>query len=780
MKRIGGLIVLIGIGMMATVEARERVNIDRDWKFHLGDPSDAKAIEFDASEWRTLDLPHDWSIEAKFNKNNSGRNAWLPGGIGWYRREVSIPANYKGSKIEIQFDGIYRRAEVWVNGQSLGIQHDGYTSFYYDITPFIRFGKPNIIAVRVDNSGEPNCRWYTGSGIYRHVWLTQTAPLHVANWGTYITTPEVSASKAQVSIATTIEGVEIAPNFQLQTTLFNAQGEPVGTATTAGRAETMQLINVDSPDLWSIDSPSLYTAVSRLTVGNQVVDEYTSTFGIRELKFDAKKGFFLNGKNMKMKGVCVHHDAGTFGAAVPERVWERRLTQLKEIGCNAIRTAHNPVAPEFLDLCDRMGFLVMDEFVDKWDHKTFSDPHFGEEWEKNFRQTIRRDRNHPSVIIWSVGNENYHAGAKEQQEGLKRYCSFVRSIDPTRPVVSGMERGNDIPADKRVKDILKACSYMDLIALNYGEQWCKRIASHNPGKPYVSTESYRYFNSTEEVRNSNIERSPWIDVMDNDFNMGLFMWVGIDCLGEKRGSFKGIGTMGGLLDTAGFPKTSSYLYKAFWSEKPMVHIAVYQQDPDKLSKMGMWSCPAMNESWNLPKDKKVDLVTHSNCEEVELTLNGRKLGVQKMIDFPNWIMKWREIAYEPGTLRAVGLRDGKPVCEDVLITAGNPSQIQLVSSEQTVAPNGIAHVEVQLLDAQGNPVKHVESELKFSVKGGEVLGLDNGALTVQSLMTEKKTRPTDQGRCLCILRAGSKPGSIVLTVSAKGCPTASINIDVAP
>ena len=766
--------------MSVAAAARERIDIGQDWGFRL-EPS---------TEWRTLDLPHDWSVEAPFSKDNPGRNAWLPGGIGHYRKEIAIPAADAGQQFDLQFDGVYRHAEVWINGKSLGVQYDGYTSFHYDITPHLRFGGSNLIEVRVDNHDVPNCRWYSGSGIYRHVWLTKNSPMHVANWGTYITTPEVSKDRAVVHVRTEIENAGPPAAFELETVLLDTAGNEVAKMASAGSDCVEQTAVIASPELWSVDAPALYSAVSRVKMGGRIVDEYTGTFGIRSIRFDGQAGFFLNGENVKLKGVCLHHDMGVVGAAVPERMWERRLRNLKRLGCNAIRTAHNPPAPEFLDLCDRMGFLVMDEFVDKWDQRTlenadplndpqFAEPNFHREWQKNFRQTIRRDRNHPSVIIWSVGNENYPAGDPRQTEGLERYCNYVRSIDPTRPVVSGMERGKDKDPVEKVDDILRSTQHMDLIGMNYGEQWVGRIAHRSPGKAFVGTESYVYYNSSETKRFAEIERSPWIDVLENDFNAGLFLWVGSRYLGEvgKRKGWPRIhGGSSALLDMASFQTVNGDLYDAFWSEKPVVHLAVYEGDPAGRKDSPGWGSPERVRHWNQAAGAVVDLATYTNCEFVELRLNGRKLGTQRLGDFPNRIMNWWRIAYEPGELKAVGFRDGKAVCEDVLVTAGAPASIRLSADAETVEAGGIVHVEARLLDAKGNRVRHVEVPLRFSVEGGEIVALDNGVLTAEDDFKERGKRLANEGRCLCVVKTGPS-GSLRLTAGADDLPPVVVEIE---
>ena len=793
-----GLIVwgllIVSASAWANGQVREKQNFNKGWRFSLSDSTVYSSPDYNDKRWRTLDLPHDWSVEFDFSEKNTGRNAFLPGGTGWYRKSFLMPDTDKGKQVEIQFDGIYKNASIWLNGKSVGIQHDGYTSFYFDITELLHYGEMNTLAVRVDNSYQPSCRWYSGSGIYRNVWLRMVNPTHIATWGTFISTPEINEEVAKVHIETTVENMNGQQSLSLQTIIFNEQGENVGEVETSfevGNLRTQELrqdISVRKPELWSVDTPHLYTTKSVIRSGNQVVDEYTSTFGIRDIAFDAEKGFFLNGENLKMKGVCLHHDAGVLGAAVPVEVWERRLKKLKEIGCNAIRTSHNPTAPEFLDLCDQLGFLVMDEFVDKWNNETngteffnfpMADPYFPIEWKKNFGETIRRDRNHPSVIIWSVGNENNPPGDNAENNGMRILGAFVRSMDPTRPVISGMERGKDKPVAEKVADIIETCNYMDLIALNYGEQWCKLIADQKPGKPYVSTESYTYFNSELEKRFANIEKSPWIDVLENDNNMGLFLWVGIDYLGESK-RFPALGSSSGLLDMAGFRKNISFLYEAFWSKKPMVHIEVYDGDADDFSTSGRWGWPPMKASWNLPKDSVVDLVTYTNCETVDLYLNDKKIGTQQLADFPNWIMKWRKIKHQPGTLRAVGKIGGKEVCSTELKTAGAPHHLVCYADSQTLKPGEVVHVEITLVDKAGVVVPNDDRRLKFKLEGdGEILGLSNGDIRCHEPFYQKSEWKTYQGKCLAIIKAGNNLNpKLKLTITGEGIREANVEFQM--
>ncbi|NMH86802.1 glycoside hydrolase family 2 TIM barrel-domain containing protein [Flavivirga algicola] len=779
--------------------ARITKNFNKEWKFQLSDSIAYNAIDFDDSEWRILDVPHDWSIEFDYNESNSGRNAWLPGGVGWYRKTIIIPKEQSNKEFKIEFDGVYKNATLWVNDHYVGNQHDGYTSFYYNITPFINFGGKNTFALKVDNSIQPNCRWYSGSGVYRSVRLTITNKLAIEQWGTFITTPKVLSNQAEVLIQTTLRNYANASNLILETTIYNADGEQVGIVRTNAfidrkTSKTVnQTINIENPILWSTENPELYISKSKVIVNNKTVDNYETTFGIRTIDFDAKKGFFLNGENLKLKGVCLHNDGGILGTAVPIEIWKRRLDNLKEIGCNAIRAAHNPPSPEFLDLCDTMGFLVMNEFVDKWNaDKTnekkgkglnnffnpngFGDPYFEFEWQKNYKSTVLRDRNHPSVIMWSVGNENYPPEAEEQVQGLRKYTSYVRSLDSTRPVVSGMERGRDIPVNDKIDAIINTCSEMDLIALNYGEQWCKEIGKRNLEMPYVSTESYRYFNSSPEKRFANIERSPWIDVLENDHNIGLFLWVGIDYLGESK-KYPKLGSTSGLLDIAGFKKTESYLYQAFWSEKPMVSIAVYEGDANDFSTSGRWGWPPIYEAWNFKKGEKKDLVTYTNCESVNLYLNNKLIGNKKLSDFPNWIMKWQDTAFEEGTLKAVGIINGKEVCEFELKTTGEPYKINLKPYNKHINSGDIVQIEVSILDKKNVLVTHQPVDLYFKIEGdAEILGLSNGDMYDDTSASNIETRKTKQGACLVILKMGQVMDGAKLTVTSKDLKKGVLNL----
>lgn len=793
-KRSQLVFLLIVLSVSVLAQVRRQVDFNDDWKFKLDDHPRYCETQFDDSLWRTLSLPHDWSVEHEFSEEYSGRNAWLPGGIAWYRKTFKASSQDLEKNIEIQFDGVYKNASVWLNQHLVGIQHDGYTSFRFDISELLTEGE-NVIAVRVDNSVQPNCRWYSGSGIYRNVWLNITNPTHIETWGTYITTPQVSAEKATVKLTIELVNSDEAKSITVETSIYDASGTLVSleaTEVNVGRfvkAEVAQTLEVRTPTLWSLERPYVYNVLTKIKQGNVLVDEYKSSFGIRTIGFNPNTGFYLNGKNLKMKGVCLHHEAGPLGAAVPDQVWERRLKALKEIGCNAIRTAHNPTSVEFLTMCDTLGFLVMDEFVDKWENPyrgrygkknpfydvPFADKNFPTEWKHNFKETIRRDRNHPCVVIWSVGNENHPPMSDSQNNGLKKLTTFVRSIDNTRPVISGMERGKDMPIEDKIESIIEGCRYMDLIALNYGEQWCKLINEQNPGKPYVSTESYTYFNSALEKRFASIERSPWLDVLDNPSNMGLFLWVGINYLGESK-NWGRLGSTSGLFDIAGFRTPRSHLYEAFWSDKPVLHLNVYEGKANDFSTSGRWGWPPMHQNWNLTKDSIVDIVSYTNCEEVDLYLNDKLLGTQSLQDCSNWIMKWKEVSYQPGTLKAVGKIGGVEVCESVLETVNKPHHLKYTVDNLTPKEHDIVHVELYLVDKKGRKVVNDDRRLFFELEGdAEILAVTNGDSRCLEPFYKKDSKETKAGKCLCMLKVGQSK-SIKLNVKGEDLRSLSVVI----
>ncbi len=769
----------------APLEGRSIANFDADWKFFKGDAPGAEVSTFDDSKWEAVNLPHDWSIKGSFRRNGPANLAggYLPLGEGWYRKTFTLPADHVGKKVFIQFDGIHKNSDVWLNGHSLGNRWYGYVSFQYDLTPHLNPTGPNVLAVRVENN-EQTSRWYTGSGIYRHVWLTVTDPLHVAHWGTAITTPEVSADQAVIHIQTEVENnASKEASFSLATCLLNPAGEEVATLTSTGSVTQnttqtiQQTFKISAPVLWSDKTPALYTA--RTTLKNTdakgepgpVVDEVRTPFGIRSVEWRPRQGLFLNNQSVKLKGVCLHHDLGALGAAFENRAMERRLEVLKEVGCNAIRTSHNPPAPELLDMCDRMGFLVIDEAFDKWSGNLH--PVFERDWKRDLRSMLLRDRNHPSIILWSVGNEVTEQKEKKGTEILKRLVDYVHQVEPSRKVTAAA-----YPAYS--PDFINAT---DVAGLNYSEQWFEDYQKLFPEKILITTEGFVYYLQKDPDAKVFDPVNGWLTVLKHDFVAGMFIWTGIDYLGEAAGGWPSHGWNGSLIDTCGFRRPVSYLQESFWSEKPVVHLAVQS---DKVLEQEIvrfqWGWPKMAAHWTLPaeiKGQEVKLFSFTNCDTVELFLNGRSLGVQKLADFPDKMMTWKA-PYEPGVLKAVGRKGGQEVASHELKTAGQAKKIELRPDRTTLRADrhDLSHVEVRIVDAEGNLIPEAACPIQFEIAGpGRIAGVDNGDLwSLEPYKASKRT--TYRGRALAIIQSASESaGTIHLKATAPNLESAEVTIE---
>ncbi|HEY4149746.1 MAG TPA: glycoside hydrolase family 2 TIM barrel-domain containing protein, partial [Chitinophagaceae bacterium] len=568
--------LLLMAGIVTTVQAQSTRIIqpfDKDWHFNKGDSPGAEAPAFSDASWRTLDVPHDWSIEGPYDRNNpTGRGGgYLPSGIGWYRKTFTLDNAPKDSRVFIEFDGVMANSDVWINGYHLEKRPNGYVAFQYELTDHVNAGKQNVLAVRADNSLQPASRWYTGAGIYRHVRLVITSPVHVAHWGSFITS-SVAAGKATVQVQTTIDNQSASSqSFILQTALIAPDGKTVATVSSAAQkiaagasAPVLQKLPVNAPKLWGLDNPQLYKAVTTVLIDKKKSDEVTVPFGIRDARFDAATGFWLNGQNLKIKGVCMHHDGGAVGAAVPLRVWERRLEILKSLGVNAIRTSHNAVAPEFLDLCDRMGLLVMAETFDTWTAKKSSaengyNLYFNDWWEKDTHDIVLNARNHPSIVIYSVGNE-IHDNLNDA-DGLHKYLmqqDLIHSLDTTRPVTMALFR----PGVSHVYENGLA-DKMDVVGQNYREN--ELVAAHQakPQRKVIGTENGHTM-------------SAWLALRDNAFMSGQFLWVGIDYLGEA--DWPKVVNGQGLLDRTGGARIIAYQRQSWWSDKPMVYVMRKEQN----------------------------------------------------------------------------------------------------------------------------------------------------------------------------------------------------------
>jgi beta-galactosidase len=788
-------------------QSRRVLPLDTGWKFKLGDTKEAKDAGFDDSGWRDLDLPHDWSIEGQYDNNvpSGGSGGYLPTGIGWYRKHFILPESVRSGQVWIEFDGIYENSEVWINGQYLGKRPFGYISFHYDLTQYVSAGE-NVIAIRVDNSNQPNSRWYSGSGIYRHVRLVMTNNIHVAHWGVYVTTPEVSKDSATIAVQTEIENKNlISAEAIVRTVLIEPEGKEIAHTDTNVKIQSehttqvKQQIKIITPSLWSVETPVLYT-LRTVVIQNRIpFDEFDTVFGIRKIEYDVDRGFLLNDKPVKMKGVCLHHAAGCVGAAVPQRVWERRLEILKQMGCNAIRTAHNQPAPEFLDLCDRMGFLVMDEAFDEWTiGKTANgyNKYFDEWSERDLTDFIRRDRNHPSVVMWSVGNEVREQPRQNGHEVLRKLVDIVHREDPTRPLTQGCD---NIAADGG-STTLEFLELLDIVGYNYVDRWHERrelyysIDRHgHPDWKFVGTESVSVGgirggcslgNDTNFARpnyNSRMIRAEqlWKFVATHDYVIGDFMWTGIDYLGESHWPSKHASS--GIIDTCGFPKDGYYFYKSRWTEEPMIHIFPH------------WN-------WRGREGQFIPVLAYTNCDNVELYLNDKLIGV-KSFEFPrqgnsgSWFryetrkingttadlhLSW-DVPYEPGVLKAVGKIGRQIVCTEQIRTTGNANAIRLKSDRNTITTDhDIAHVRVEIVGSDGLTVPTADNLVHFSIEGqGKIIGVDNG--NPQDMNSYKaEQRRAFNGLCLVILQSTDEKGTITLTADSEGLKGSMIKISVQP
>src|SRR5205809_5695346 len=798
--------VLFGLlGPRAAAAQRSTLDFDRAWRFHLGDVPGAQGADFDDAGWRRLDLPDDWSIEGDVSDTNpAGANGGaLPGGVGWYRKTFSVAERDTGRLVFAEFDGVYRNSEVWINGHYLGKRPYGYSSFRYELTPNLRYRPAtNVIAVRVDNSQQPNSRWYSGSGIYRHVRLVTTDPVHVHQWGTYVTTPEVTAASAPVTMRTTIRNAtQVDQPITLRTILYDAGGKQVATAVSEARVprdsitEIAQHLVIRSPTLWSVERPYLYRAVSRVRCGNRLCDTYTTPFGVRSFVFRADSGFFLNGRPVKIRGVCLHHDLGALGAAVNTRAIERQLQIMRAMGVNALRTSHNPPAPELLDLTDRMGFIVMDEAFDMWKkEKTPYDYHL--DWDawhvRDLSDMVLRDRNHASVFIWSIGNEvmeQWNNGDSTAAPIARELAGIVRALDPTRPITQAANNGSP-------QNPVFHAGALDLLGHNYHHEVWADFPAQYPGAKFIITEAMSALNSRgvyqqpsdsvavyytpyEKNRGPQPPKNGRLSSYDNSrafwgslheeslrlferypFLSGIFVWQGIDYLGEPTPyEWPARSSYFGVVDLAGFPKDQFYLYQSVWApaDRPMLHLLPH---------------------WNWAAGDTVDVWAYTNAEQVELYLNGAFLGVRRKEGNVGHLM-WR-VAYRPGTLRAVARSAGLVTTSAVVRTTGNPTRIALTPDRARIRADGedLSFVTVTVRDRQGRAVPTAEPLIRFRVSGGaRIVGVDNGDQISHTSFQAKQARLFN-GKALVIIRAGTKPGTVTLTAEGQGLTPSAVPIQL--
>lgn len=771
-------------------ESRIIADFNPDWNFKLGNHPTAIQANFDANDWRTLDLPHDWSIEGEFSKDHptTPKQGALPAGMGWYRKSFTLPESAKNKSIAIEFDGVFCNSEVWINGHYLGKRPFGYISFSYDLTKYLHFGnQKNHIAVKVDNDAQPSSRWYTGSGIYRNVRLVTTNKLHVAHWGTVVTTPEVSKEKATVDYNVSIQNDSDLPKeFKVVTNILDANNRSVARLESTEKVdanailEKGQKFEVKNPKLWDTKNPNLYKVVTKIYEKSTLVDDYETPLGFRYFAFDAEKGFSLNGVPMKIYGVCLHHDNGALGAVANYHAIKRKLTIMKEMGVNAIRMAHNPPSIEMLQLCDEMGFIVQDEVFDVWKKKKVSNDYnkYWDEWHKrDLEDFIKRDRNHPSVMMWSIGNE-----IREQFDSTgiaitKELAQIVKSLDKTRPVTSALTE------NEPHKNFIYQSGALDLLGFNYKHADYGTFPERFKGQKILASESVsaletrgHYDMPTDTIRmwpkkygetfDGNADwtvtafdniasfwgtthEENWKAAKKYDFIAGTFVWTGFDYLGEPDPyPYPARSSYFGIVDLAGFPKDVYYMYQSEWSEKDVLHLLPH---------------------WNWKQGKLIDVwAYYNNADEVELFLNGKSLG-SKAKQGDELHIAWK-VPFETGTLKAISRKAGKIVKETEIHTAGEATKIDLKSDKMSIKNDGydLVYVTVSLQDKDGNPLPTADNLINFKVSGGaKIVGVDNG---YQASLEPFKAdyRKLYNGKCVVILQSNKKAENITLEATTAG------------
>jgi beta-galactosidase len=792
---VGGSGVLAGPDLTHSFSnGRRGENFGSGWKFNRGDVTGAEASTFDDSAWRALDVPHDWSIELSFNSSSPAGSGggFLDGGIGWYRKTFTLSAADADRRILVDFDGVYMNSEVWINGTSLGTRPYGYSSFEYDLTSKLKFdGTSNVIAVKVNNN-QPNSRWYSGSGIYRNVWLLKLDPVHVANGGVFVSTPAISAASATVALATDVENQgAAAAEASVTATVLDANGSVVTTLDSASTSvaagatlNVAQTLTLASPMLWSVDAPYLYRLEVALKVAGATVDTYVTSLGLRTPKFDGASGFSLNGTNLKLRGVDMHHDLGALGAAVNYRAIERQLQILKGMGVNAIRTSHNPPAPELLDIADRLGVMIMEEAFDTWTQaKTTNDYalYFNDWAERDIQDMVRRDRNHPSIVLWSIGNE-INGATTAIAQNLK---GWILDLDQTRPVTWASNKMSGPHYTSVDHDI---AALLDAVGYNYAPYAGDYDADHSahPSWPLFGSEV------SAAVRSRGIYHTPASTITkatsqssadrqcssydneaagfgataedaysyDNDrsFVAGEFIWSGFDYIGEPTpySSWPSKSSYFGAIDTAGFPKDIYYFYKSRWTAAPMVHLLPH---------------------WNWTAGTNVTVYAYNNCDSVELFLNDTSQGKQAAASgklHAEWDVPWAA-----GTLRADCTKGGAVVASDSVQTAGAAAKVVLSADRSALRADGadLAFVTVDIRDASDVLVPTADNSVAFAVSGpGQIVGVDNGN-PIDTASYKGTTRKAFSGKALVIVRSTTTAGSITLTATSTGLTAAPISIE---
>ncbi|WP_109830904.1 sugar-binding domain-containing protein [Reichenbachiella versicolor] len=810
----------------------EIINFNKDWNFILDEYKEFSELDYQNPNWEKLNVPHDWSVSLPFDSaGGEGCTGYLPGGIGWYTKEFELDTK-ADQKVYLYFDGVYNHSEYWLNGQKIGNHVYGYTPHFFNITPYLK--NNNQLVVKVDRTRIADSRWYTGSGIYRDVKLIVQSDLSIPIWATFVTTPSVSKDKAAINIDYQISNDnKKTRNLEVEYKIIDSSNKIVQSASEklkakSGTSSFGHQLSLTNPKLWGVDEPNLYTA--RVTIKEKGIVKHieNTRFGIRSIRFDVNKGFFLNDENMKIKGVCIHHDGGAVGAAVPKEVWRRRLELLKEMGCNAIRMAHNPSSDELLDLCDEMGFLVQDEFFDEWQYpkdkrqnkwdrhddyesRGYGD-YFNELAETDLKHTVLAHRNHPSIFQWSIGNEiewtfpsnrpasgffdnidwtgayfwsptpfsreriraeyaKHSVNEIKVRDVAKNLEDWTKTYDTTRPIIANCILPS-VSLENGYADAL------DIVGFSYRRVMYDYAHKLYPNKVIMGTENLPQWHE-------------WKAIMERDFVSGTFLWTGFDHMGEVNGRWPSKSSPVGLMDQAGFPKQGYHMYRSLWSDEPYLNISTQHKDsiyylekqvglvkdkrPEAWDKR-YWYRNARNEHWNYSQDEEVYVEIISNCPEVELFLNGKSLGKKTLDQFPDRTYKWY-VPFQEGTISAVGMKDGQKVSYQIT-SSGTPAGIQATIDKSSLKDGEVAHLIIQLLDANGNAVRHSNKRIEFELpKGLSNLGVDNGHYRSTQTYSASSV-VTDKGRALMVIRAEDLKGDAEIKVKGNGLKTASVKISV--
>lgn len=797
MKKITIVILLLAYSILSfaqsSVGSGRKQLFDYNWKFSLGDDSLARLRDFNDNAWRNLDLPHDWSIEGSVSLKNptGGAGGYFPAGIGWYRKTFKVAPEWKGKNVSVYFEGVYMNSEVFINGKSLGIRPYGYSSFRYDLSPYLDFNKDNVIAVRVDNSQQINSRWYSGSGIYRHVWMDVTNPLHIADWGVAITTPEVSSKQASVQVKATVKNeTDFPQHIAVATRLLSGSFKDAGNNTTKvelpahSEKEVTQIIKVSKPLLWTPETPRLYQAQIQVLKGDEKIDETKTTLGIRSIKFTPENGFQLNGKTVKISGGCVHHDNGCLGSAAFDRAEERKVELMKAAGFNAVRTSHNPPSEAFLEACDRLGLLVIDEAFDGWrvgknkhDYSVYFD-----KWSKRDLETmVLRDRNHPSIFMWSIGNEVVERNKPEAVVTAKMLAGIVKGIDKTRPVTSAIVKwGNDWESLDPLMAVHDVCGY------NYQLQGAPADHKRVPSRVIFQAESY----PRDAFAN-------WKLVQNNNYIIGDFVWTAIDYLGEsgigrwyysgdvtgehwENDFFPWHGAYCGDIDLTGWRKPISHYRSMLYNDKEKLYMAVREPKPEPLEiKETWWSVWPTWESWTWPgfEGRKLDVDVYSKYPKVRLYFND-KLLEEKPTTVNQEFKATFSVPYTPGTLKAVGVENDKEIESTTLQTSGSAAKVRLIADRKQLLPNGqdLSYVSIEITDKDGVLQPNASDRLQFKIEGpGVIAGVDNANVKDTDPYIGN-SRKAWHGRAMVVIRSTHNAGDIKLTVSSERFSYTSIII----